>query len=427
MTKPEFTRKFERSELDRRRDEAHAPAPGDILSGRMRPTQLGLIAITLLIGAVGYGAWRHIERSRAAAMIAERQRQFTPIVTVRSVKASGGVVRTTLPATIEAFETANIYARASGYVEKRYVDIGSRVKAGDKLVEISAPELDDQIRQAEAALSQAEASVKQIEANMELARVTNARTSVLAKQGWATRQQGDETRLNLLSQQRAADASVANVQAQRAQLNTLRWRRSYLVVLAPFDGVVTQRNIDVGSLVQADSTSGTFMFTVMRGNVVRVRSYVPQDQALGVVPGIDASVKVPEIPQRIFSGKVTRIADALEPGTRTLLAEIDVSNLDGAMKPGVYCTVDFQIPRRAPSFIVPANAVIFNQNGLQVAVAENGTARLRKVYVNRDFGTEVEVSEGVNDGDQVIVNPSIDLRDGEAIRIREEPIAQKPR
>ena len=390
-----------------------------------RLVRFGLFALALFAGALGYGAWKHIEDHRVAALIAERQREFTPIVTVRAVKASGSVVRVSLPATIEAFETANIYARASGYIEKRYVDIGSQVKAGDKLAEISAPELDDQIRQAEAALSQAEASVKQTEANMELARVTNARTSVLTKQGWATRQQGDETRLNLLAQQRATDAGLANIQAQRAQLSALRQRRSYLKVVAPFDGVITQRNIDVGSLVQADLTIGTFMFTAMRGNVVRVRSYVPQDQAFGVGPGIDASVKVPEIPQRIFSGKVTRVADALQPETRTLLAEIDVPNPDGVIKPGAYCTVDLKIPRRTPSFVIPANAVIFNQTGVHVAVAENGVARLRKIYIDRDFGTEVEVREGVKEGERVVVNPPVDLGDGEQIRIREASITPK--
>jgi len=158
---------------------------------------------------------------------------------------------------------------------------------------------------------------------------------------------------------------------------------------------------------------------------VRVQSFVPQDQAFGVATGIEATVIVPEIPQHPFKGKVTRIADALQPGTRTLLAEIDISNPDGVMTPGAYCTVDLQIPRRAPSFIVPANAVIFNQNGVQVAVAENGEVRLRKIVIARDFGTEVEVRDGVKDGDEVVVNPPVDIRDGERIRIRDGQVAPK--
>jgi RND family efflux transporter MFP subunit len=416
------------SEVTRAPAEANAVAPGAVAGasagGRSKALFVGLVALLLLIGGVGYGAWRHLEQRRIAAAVSERHRDYVPVVNVQAVKVSANVMHVNLPATIEAFESANIYARASGYVAKRYVDIGSRVKQGEKLADISAPELDDRISQAEASLSQAEAAVGQTEANRELARVTNSRTSVLAKQGWATRQQGDEARLNYLAQQRAAQAGVANVQTQRAQLNVLRQRRSYLQVLAPFDGVITQRNIDVGSLVQADATSGTFMFTAMRGNIVRVQTYVPQDQAFGVVPGIDASILVAEIPARVFSGKVTRVADALQPGTRTLLAEVDVENPDGALLPGAYCTVDLQIPRRSASLMVPANAVIFNQYGVQVAVVENGEARLRKIEIARDFGTEVEARAGVKEGDQVIVSPPVDLRDGQQVRVREsKPVA----
>lgn len=385
----------------------------------------GLGALVLLAGGVAYGVWRHIEQNRQALMVSEQHRDFIPAVMVGTVKKSNAVMSVSLPATIEAFESANIYARASGYVEKRYVDIGSRVKQGDKLAEISAPELGDQIAQAEASLAQAEASVNQTEANRELARVTNSRTSVLATKGWATRQQGDEARLNYLAQQHAAQAGNANVQTQRAQVKVLRQRQSYLQVLAPFDGVITQRNIDVGSLVQGDATSGTFMFTAMRGNVVRVQTYVPQDQAFGVTPGIDASILVAEIPGRVFSGKVTRVADAFQPGTRTLLAEVDVKNPDGVLVPGAYCTVELHIPRRTPSFIVPASAIIFNQHGVRVAVVRNDVVHLQKINIARDLGTEIEARDGVEEGDQLILSPPVDIRDGQSVQIRGTPPAAK--
>jgi RND family efflux transporter MFP subunit len=417
------------SEIARAPAEANA-APEAVVDapqgGRSKAALAGLAVLVLLFGALGYGAWRHLQQSRLAGIDAEGRRNFVPIVNVQAVKASANVMHVSLPATIEAFESANIYARASGYVAKRYVDIGSRVKRGDMLADISAPELDDQIAQAEASLAQAEASVSETEANRELARVTNSRTSVLAKEGWATRQRGDETRLNYLAQQKAAQAGSANVRTQRAQLNVLRQRRSYLQVIAPFDGVITQRNIDVGSLVQGDTASGTFMFTAMRGNVVRVQTYVPQDQAFGVASGIDATIMVAELPSRVFSGKVTRIADALQPGTRTLLAEVDVPNPDGALLPGAYCTVDLQIPRRSASVVIPANAVIFNQNGVQVAVVENGEARLRKIEITRDFGAEVEAREGVKEGDKVIVSPPVDLRDGQKVQLRESKSVPPP-
>ena len=192
----------------------------------------------------------------------------------------------------------------------------------------------------------------------------------------------------------------------------LNQQKAYQSVVAPFDGVITQRNIDVGGLVQADAASGTFMFTIMQSNVIRTQVYVPQDQAFGLGPGVEAVVRVPEIPDRTFPGKVTRIADALQPGTRTLLTEIDIPNPDGALTPGIYCTVELHIPRKTPSLLVPAEAIIFNRDGLQVAVVEDGVARIRKISVARDLGTEVEVRDGVKEGDQVILNPPVDLVDG---------------
>jgi RND family efflux transporter MFP subunit len=197
-------------------------------------------------------------------------------------------------------------------------------------------------------------------------------------------------------------------------------------VTAPFDGVVTQRNIDVGSLITADATSGTSMFSMVHSDVIRVWVYVPQDDAFGVSPGVEAVIRVPTMPNLTFHGEVTRIADALQPGTRTLLTEVDVPNADGALQPGVYCTVELKIPRKSPALIVPASAIIFNQNGMQVAVAESGIVHLRKIAITTDFGTEVQVSEGVKDGDKVILQPPVNLADGEKVQILPEPPAATP-
>jgi RND family efflux transporter MFP subunit len=179
--------------------------------------------------------------------------------------------------------------------------------------------------------------------------------------------------------------------------------------------VITQRAVDVGSLVQAGST---FMFTLMHSQIIRVQVFVPQDQAFGLTPGVKAVVRVPEMPDRTFPGEVTRIADALRQGTRTLLTEIDVPNPDGALSPGIYCTVALQIPREVPSLIVPANAIIFNKDGLPVAVVEDGVVHLRKITVARDFGTQVEVRDGVQAGDRVVLNPTVDLTDGRHVETR---------
>jgi RND family efflux transporter MFP subunit len=309
----------------------------------------GLGAILLLCGALASGVWRHYTRHLEVTAIAKQHQEFIPSVRIAVVQASDATMSVTLPATTNAFEAANIYARASGYVTERNVDIGSHVKAGDVLAAITAPELDHQIAQAEASLAQAKASRRQTKANRELARVTWGRDSVLVKQGWATQQQGDTDRLNYAAQQQAKQANDAAIQSQEAQLLVLRQQKAYQQVVAPFDGIVTQRNIDVGSLVQADATSGTFMFALTQSDVMRIRLYVPQDAAIGVMPGVAAVVRVPEIPDHSFPGKVARIANALDPATRTLMTEIDVPNPDGELSPGTYCMVELKIPRRTPS------------------------------------------------------------------------------
>jgi RND family efflux transporter MFP subunit len=387
---------------------------------------LGLAALLVLGVALARGVWWHYEQYRQAVTTAEQRANFVPNVRVGTVTMSGNMLNVMLPCTTLAFQAANIYARASGYILKRYVDIGSRVKQGDLLVEITAPELEDQVRQAEANRSQSEALLQQTEANRELAYVTNRRTVVLVGQGWQTKQQGDVDRLTLAAQQHAAQANEFNTMSQLHQLQVSRQYKAYQQVFAPFDGVVTQRNVDVGSLVQADATSGTFLFTMMHSDVMRIQAYVPQDQAFGLSPGDEAVIHVPELPNRSFPGKVTRIADALQPGTRTLLTEVDVPNPDGVLTPGTYCTIELRVPRRTPSFIVPADAVIFNQYGLRVAAVQNDTVHMQKIAIARDFGREVEVLTGVENGEKVILNPRADLEDGAKVHVQAAPAAANP-
>jgi RND family efflux transporter MFP subunit len=414
-------------EPDSTSDRKTANAPTDEPdTRRQRSTRLfGLGAFVLLAAGLAFGASRSYSQQREVMATAEQIRDFVPSVRVATVRASDATVLVTLPATTSAFVVANMYARASGYIDKRYVDIGDRVKEGQLLAEIVAPELDHQIAQAEATLGQLRAAVEQAHANKNLAQVTWDRDKGLVEKGWVTPQQGDIDRFTLNAREAALGVAQANVAAQQAQLKVLYQQKAYQRVVAPFDGVVTQRNIDVGDLVHADTTTGTFMFTVMQSTVIRAQVYVPQDSAFGLGPGVGAVVRVPEIPDRTFPGKVARIADALQPGTRTLLTEVDIPNPDGALTAGVYCTIELQIPRKTPSLLVPADAIIFNRDGLQVAVIEDGTARIRKLAVTRDLGTQVEVADGVKQGEQVIVNPPVSLVDGNRVRARAEPAARK--
>jgi RND family efflux transporter MFP subunit len=405
--------------------EASAPPAADHKS--IRPRALWLLALGALLplaAGLAYGAVRHDAQNRQVMRTMERQQDFVPTVRVAKARAADATMIVSLPATTLAFEAANIFARANGYIETRKVDIGDRVKAGDLLAQITAPELDHQISQNEAMLSQSQATLQQTQASRDLARVTNDRDSELVKKGWLTRQQGDTDRLTLEAQHAAVGVAQSNIAAQQALIRMLRQQKAYQSVIAPFDGVITQRNVDTGSLVQAGST---FMFTLMQSDVIRTQVYVPQDAAFGVAVGVDAVVHVPENPDRTFPGKVTRFANALAPGTRTLLAEIDVPNHDAALKPGMYVTVELHIPRKNPGVIVPADALVFNGDGTQVAVAHDGTAQFHKVTVARDFGTEVEVRDGIRPGDELILKPQVALADGSKVRLQAQTTAVSER
>jgi RND family efflux transporter MFP subunit len=388
-------------------------------SGKARFVAAGVIV--LLVGSVAIGIWQHYRVHARVMAAAQAQRDFVPTVATATVNTGEPTISVTWPATTDAFAQANIYARASGYISKREVDIGSHVKAGQLLVEITAPELDHQIAQAEATLTQMQAALQQAQANRDLGQVTWNRDSVLVQKGWVTQEQGDTDRLNLKAQEAAVNVAEANIKAQTAQVAVLHQQKDYQSVVAPFDGVITQRNVDIGSLVQADATSGTFLFTLMQSDKLRIQLYVPQDEVFGLGPGVDAIIRVPELPGQDFPGKVARIADALQPGTRTLLTEIDVPNPDNVLSPGLYCTVELKIPRKTPSLILPSEAIIFNAKGLSVAVVENGIAHLRNINVVRDFGTRIEVNSGVREGDQVILTPPVDLADGQKVHVRPKP------
>jgi RND family efflux transporter MFP subunit len=372
----------------------------------------------LLTCGLGLGASRHYSQQKEVMATAEQERDFVPSLRVATVKASPAVISVTLPATTAAFAQANIYARATGYISKRNVDIGDRVKQGELLAELAVPELTDQISQNEATRNQLQSALDEAEANLKLAQVTWDRDHPLVDSGWATQQQGTIDVQTLKADDAAVRVASANLAAQQNLLMTLRQDRDYALVTAPFNGVITQRNVDIGSLVQGNANTGTFMFQIMQRDVIRVFVYVPQDAAFGVIPGVRAIIHVPEIPNREFPGKVTRIADALQSSTRTLLTEIDIPNPDDALEPGIYCTVELKIPRKTPSFVVPAEAIIFDRNGLQVAVVNHGNADIRKVRLVRDLGTQVEVDTGVKPGDEVILNPPANLAQGSRVAIR---------
>jgi RND family efflux transporter MFP subunit len=381
--------------------------------------KIGLGTAATLAALLAIGAVQHYATHHAAVAAMQARRSAVPQVRVEPVKVTTSARDLSLPGTMSAFESATIFARQSGYVAQRKVDIGSKVKAGDVLAVIAAPEIDDQLSQARAQLLQMQAALKQAQANRGLATVTDKRTAALVAQGWASKQQGDTDHAGVQAQDAAVSVAQANIAAQQSQVARLEKEQNYEQVIAPFDGVITQRSIDNGSLVTADSTAGSSMFAIARTNVMRVQVQVPQDAALGLKEGVVADVTVPEMPGRIFTGHIARTADALQAGTRTLLVEVDVDNADGALAAGTYCTVKFEVPRSNPVIQIPAEALIFNKDGTQVAVYQDGKAQIRKVALAEDDGDHVDIATGLAPTDRVIVNLPVDLVDGAAVAVRD--------
>jgi RND family efflux transporter MFP subunit len=369
-------------------------------------------ALLVVAGLVGVGAYGHAEQEAATIATLNAQRTAVPVVRTMAVKVNDAPRDVELPGSMQAFDSATLFARATGYIAARNVDIGSRVRKGDVLAVIAAPDLDQQLSQARAQLDQAKAALVQAQTNADLAKVTSGRTSQLVTEGWSSRQQGDTDRLNFASAVAAVGVARANVEAQQAQVNRLAQLASFEKVTAPFDGTITARQIDVGSLVTADASSGTPLFSIARTDILRVRVYVPQEDVFGLKDGSAARVTVPELPGEVFRGTVSRNAHALQPGTRTLLTEVDVDNKEGRLTAGLYGIVHLAVPRQEPVILVPSEAVIFNKNGLSAAVLENGTAHLRHLDLAADDGAQVEVRAGLKPGDDVILSPPVNLTEG---------------
>jgi HlyD family secretion protein len=286
-----------------------------------------------------------------------------------------------LPGQTEAFDAANLYPRATGYIAERRVDIGSRVHKDDLLVRIEAPDLDQQLAQAQAQLGQnqaavlqAQAQVQSAQANTKLANVTKYRETTLATQGWETKQNADNATANFSVQTAGianAEAGVAvalaNLKAQQASIDRLQALTAFEQVKAPFDGVITARNVDTGDLLTQDSLGGNPMFSIVRDDVLRIVVNVPQSSAIGIHDGVEAQVTVPEMPGRIFKGRVARSAVALQSSSRSMRTEVDVPNPEHVLRPGLFVDVTFSIPRQTPAVVVPDSALVFNAGGLQVA------------------------------------------------------------
>ncbi|MEJ0046187.1 MAG: efflux RND transporter periplasmic adaptor subunit [Rhodospirillales bacterium] len=320
--------------------------------------RLGAATVFVLVAMVGWGAWSHIARSSSAEAALATRETAVPLVRAVEVRTEAGPRVVDLPGTIQAFDSATLFARATGYIARRNVDIGSQVHEGDVLAVIAAPDLDQQLAQARAQLGQMQAALLQAEASgRSPTSPTGAHRAWSSRAGTAASRATRTVRI-FATQTAGVTVAKANIVAQEAQVNRLVELTDFERVTAPFDGVITSRQIDVGTLVTADQASGSPLFSIARTNVLRVQVYVPQAYFFALKDGQDATVTVPQLPGRIFHGRVARNAGALATDTRSLLAEVDVDNSDHVLSPGLYGIVHLEQKRDRPVVFVPSEAII---------------------------------------------------------------------
>jgi RND family efflux transporter MFP subunit len=405
-------------------------------------TTLWAILLAIIAGIVFAFFAGYIPLQRRMAIVRsealeQEQEQTVPRVEVAPVERSSNNAELQLPGNIQAITEAPILARADGYVSRRIVDIGDRVRSGQPLAEIEAPELDQQIIQAKATLQQAQAALEQALANeeqgkvnQELARITAQRWVDLSAKGLATKQENDQYKAQYAAQTanvqalgKAVAAARSNVAASEANLARLNELKSYQMVKAPFDGVITQRNVDVGALV---NSGNTLLYRIAQSGTLRLYLNVPQTYANDVHVGQRAQLTVSNLPGRNFTGTVARTANALDPSSRTLLVEVQVPNGDGALLPGMYAQVDLRSSRPDAPLLISDAALILRTEGPQVAVVRpDQTLHLQKIEIGRDYGDRMEVTNGLNEGDKIVLNPGDALREGEKVNPVQLPTKNK--
>jgi RND family efflux transporter MFP subunit len=370
---------------------------------------VGRYALILLIVALILAVWGIASRVYSRNELGqETAREAIPVVIVEKPSLSPPSEDLVLPGSVQAFFEAPIFARTSGYLRTWYTDIGDPVKKGQLMGEIETPEVDQQLRQSVADLATAQA-------NADLAKTTDVRWKGLLANEAVSQQDADT---------RAGQAAASKAQAASAQANVGRLREleSFKRIVAPFDGVVTARNTDIGALISAGQTSGSALFRVADTQKLRIYVDVPEPYAPKTKPGIGVELRFTGHPGKHYPATLVRTARALDPTLRTLRVELQVDNSQGELFPGAYAEVHFKLPGSNSTYRVPATALIFRSQGLQIAtVGSDSKARLHSIVEGRDFGTAVEVLSGVSANDQVVINPPDSLSDGGTVRIAPPP------
>ena len=388
------------------------PSPAAVERGVTRSYRrhLALLGIAVVAGALGLGTFWGI-RGRSAADTTLRHttaEAAVSLVSVVSPKPGAPTQEILLPGTTQAFTDAPIFARTNGYVKGWYFDIGAHVKQGQLLVEIESPEVDQQLQQAQADLETAQANLRQ-------AQITADRWLALLQSDSVSKQETDQAVSALSAMKATVDSNAANVRR-------LEQLQGFEKVGAPFDGVITARNVDIGVLINAGAnTAGRELFHMAAIHTLRVFVAVPEVYSRAARPGSSATLTLEEFPGRTFRGTLVRNANAIDLASRTLLVEVDVDNPGGELLPGAYVFVHLSLPKQIASVTIPANTLLFRAEGLQLAVVRDGQAQLLPVTIGRDYGTTVEILSGLQPTDQVIVAPSDSIVSGTRVRIASVP------
>jgi len=390
---------------------------------------IGIALLALFLILLAIGVIPRMRNNRALGAAAEGVRAALPSVTVLQAQpatASG----LTLPATTQAIKDSIIYARTSGYLKSRFVDIGDRVKAGQLLAVIESPEVDAQLRQAQANLQQAQKNLDLQRANLALAKVTMDRYVAAGAENAVAVEAVDQNVATYRTSQASVAAAEAVVESNRATVQQYVELTSFERVLAPFDGTVLQRNVDAGALITAGSpTSNTAvaptnltgapngLFEVAQMDTLRVFVNVPQAFAPNVRAGLAATVRARGHLDEPAAASVTRTAGSIDPGTRTLLTQVDIPNPSGRLLPGMFVYVDFQIAAAGTRWRLPATAVIFDTQGTRVAtVASGNTIHFQPVELGRDFGDSIDIQAGLRGNETIVAQPTVSLKEGQVVK-----------
>ena len=377
-----------------------------------------IFVIVLGMGAIGLAVSGIMDRARSKQEVAAwTNAQTVPTVRVVRPERGSGEQELILPGNVAAFITGSLYARASGYITAWNKDIGARVTKGEILAAISAPDLDQQLEQAKGQLVQLQAAVQQAQANADLGHVTDQRTSQLVAQGWQSKQQGDTDRLNAASLAAAVSVAKANVVAQQAAVSRLEELTGFEQIKAPFDGVVTARNVDIGDLVNAGGNTGRALFQVADISRMRIYVNVPQAFLEDLAPGIKATLHLPG-QKETFEAELVSTSNALAENSRTALVELQADNPDGKLWPGAFAEVHFHIPADPNTLSIPLTALVFGAQGMRVAAldAEDKVA-LKPVVVGRNLGNRVEIESGLAPSDRLVDSPLESTQNGDAVNI----------